>query len=654
MKRKIYSILFSLLIVSVFSVGQNTADSLKNLLSSSKEDTAKVNVLIKLSDEFRTSNINQSLEYANQALRLSEQLNFTAGLISSNNSIGIANYFMSNYPQALSHYIKCTKILEKTGNKKKLAAVNSNIALIYQVLKQYKDAENYFQKSLSIDEELGDSLSMAESYNNIATIYQDLAKNDIALTYNLKALKIREAKNDKEGLPSTLSNLGVVFMNMKDYKHSAEYLVKALHLYKTNSDSMGVALAYANLGDLYESQKSFDKSLAYYDSSITISKKNKYLDYLSYNYQHISFACSEMKDFEKALDYHKLFMDTKDSIYNKENAQQLAEMQTKYETEKKEKEIIESKAESEKQSNLKNAFIIGFILMVLLAYFIFRGYVTKKRSNEIIIIQKQEVEIQKEIVELKSKEIHDSINYAKRIQEAILPPENSVKQLLPDSFVLYIPKDIVSGDFYWIEPWGDKVLFAVVDCTGHGVPGALMSIVGYNLLGKALNELGLSRPSLILNSLSKGIGKTLRQTGTDSEVKDGMDIALCALDYKTKMLEYAGAFNPLYVIREGKLIEIHPDKNPIGTYLHGELKNYTHHEIQLQKGDTVYIFSDGYADQFGGDKGKKFKYKSLQQLLISIQDKSMTEQKNILIKKLKDWQGNLEQVDDILIMGVRI
>jgi serine phosphatase RsbU (regulator of sigma subunit) len=193
-----------------------------------------------------------------------------------------------------------------------------------------------------------------------------------------------------------------------------------------------------------------------------------------------------------------------------------------------------------------------------------------------------------------------------------------------------------------------------VDCTGHGVPGALMSIVGYNLLGKALNELGLSRPALILNSLSKGIGKTLRQTGNDSEVKDGMDIALCSLDYKTLKLEYAGAFNPLYVIRDGELIEIHSDKNPIGTYMDGELKNYTHHEMQLKKGDTIYVFTDGYADQFGGAKGKKFKYKSLQQLLISVQNKSMNEQRDILFKTLNDWKGSLEQVDDILVMGVKI
>jgi serine phosphatase RsbU (regulator of sigma subunit) len=157
-----------------------------------------------------------------------------------------------------------------------------------------------------------------------------------------------------------------------------------------------------------------------------------------------------------------------------------------------------------------------------------------------------------------------------------------------------------------------------------------------------------------LNSLSKGIGKTLRQTGNDSEVKDGMDIALCSLDNKTKMLEYAGAFNPLYIIRNGKIIEVHSDKNPIGTYMDGELKNYTNQEIQLQTGDTIYIFTDGYADQFGGVKGKKFKYKSLQQLLISIQDMSMDEQKNILARSLNDWKGKLEQVDDILIMGVRI
>jgi serine phosphatase RsbU (regulator of sigma subunit) len=248
----------------------------------------------------------------------------------------------------------------------------------------------------------------------------------------------------------------------------------------------------------------------------------------------------------------------------------------------------------------------------------------------------------------------DSINYAKRIQEAILPPDEVVKKYLPDSFILNMPKDVVSGDFYWVEPWGNKILFAAVDCTGHGVPGALMSVVGYNLLGKALNELGLSRPSLILNSLSKEIGKTLRQKGSDSLVKDGMDLALCALDVKTLQLEYAGAFNPLYVVRKGNLIELAADKQPIGTYLEGELKSYTNQELQLEKGDTIYVFTDGYADQFGGEKGKKFKYKALQRLLIEIEGKPMEIQKDILERTTKRWRGNLEQIDDILIIGVRV
>ena len=630
------------------------ADSLKEVISSSKEDTLKVNALNALSSELRASNTIQSLEYAKLALGLAEQLKFKSGLISAHNNIGIACYFTGAYPEALRHYLEAVKLLETINNKRRLSAEYNNIAALYLEQSDYKDAESYFMKSLKMDEELGDKLGMAQSYNNIGTIYHDQNRDDDALIVYFKSLQLRQSINDTEGLPSTYANIGNSLVNKKDYEKAEGYLRQSLVCYKKNGDTMGIALAYINLGDLFSTKKLNDAALAFYDSSVVISKKNTYRDYLSYAYKAMASVNSDKENFEKAYSYHQLYMDVKDSIYNKENAAQISEMQTKYETEKKEKEIIESKAESEKQANLKNAFIVGFILMVLLAYLIFRGYVTKKRSNEMITIQKQEVEIQKEIVELKSKEMLDSINYAKRIQEAILPPENIVKQFLPNSFVLYLPKDIFSGDFYWVEPWGDKILFAAVDCTGHGVPGALMSIVGYNLLGKAVNELGLSRPALILNSLSKGIGKTLRQTGTDSEVKDGMDIALCSLDHKTKMLEYAGAFNPLYIIREGKLIEIHSDKNPIGTYMDGQLKNYTNQEIQLQEDDVVYVFTDGYADQFGGEKGKKFKYKSLQNLLLSIQDRSMEEQKSILIKNLNDWKGNLEQVDDILVMGIKM
>ncbi len=271
-----------------------------------------------------------------------------------------------------------------------------------------------------------------------------------------------------------------------------------------------------------------------------------------------------------------------------------------------------------------------------------------------VIERTSEIQRQKDEIEEQKKHITDSIHYAKRIQNAILPSNDFAKTLLPNSFLLYKPKDIVSGDFYWMRDEDDKALFAAVDCTGHGVPGAFMSIVGHNYLNHAVNVTGARKPNEILDALNNGVTSSLGQHSGENAVKDGMDIGLCSLDYKSNKLEYAGAFNPTYIIRNGEIIEIKGDKFPVGSFVGETLQSFKNNEFQLEKGDTFYIFSDGYPDQFGGPKGKKFKYKQFRELLLSIQDKDMAVQKVILDETIEAWRGDIEQLDDILVIGVRI
>ena len=294
---------------------------------------------------------------------------------------------------------------------------------------------------------------------------------------------------------------------------------------------------------------------------------------------------------------------------------------------------------------------IGLILILYLVAIVFEN--TKNTALKNLDEKNNLLDIQKKTLEIKQKEILDSINYSRRIQSAILPPDKIVKRLLPDSFILYKPKDIVSGDFYWVTEWGNKILFAAVDCTGHGVPGAFMSIVGQNILNQSVNEYGLSKPNLLLNSLNKGVSRTL---GADDEniIRDGMDLALCTLDKKNMQLEFAGAFNPLWILRNNEIIEIKGNKFPIGSFMDDAIQNFDNHEMKLEKGDLLYIFTDGYADQFGGPKGKKFKDKNVKKLLLEISNESMDRQKEILETTMEDWKGELEQIDDILIMGVKI
>jgi serine phosphatase RsbU (regulator of sigma subunit) len=279
--------------------------------------------------------------------------------------------------------------------------------------------------------------------------------------------------------------------------------------------------------------------------------------------------------------------------------------------------------------------VICTIIFVLTEYF-----VAKKNNIQSILVQK-------------NKDITDSITYAKRIQQAILPPDRLVKKLLPESFILYKPKDIVSGDFYWVTEWGNKVMFAAVDCTGHGVPGAFMSIVGQNILSQSVNEYGLSRPNLILNALNKGVSRTLGKD-SDNVLRDGMDLALCAIDLKEMKMEFSGAMNPAWVLRDTEIIELKGNKFPIGSYVDGADQHFENTEFQLKKGDRIYVFTDGYADQFGGPKGKKFKYKNIKTLLLDTRHESMDRQLEILDRTIESWRGNLEQIDDILVMGVKI
>lgn len=294
-----------------------------------------------------------------------------------------------------------------------------------------------------------------------------------------------------------------------------------------------------------------------------------------------------------------------------------------------------------------------FGLCALAIGFIAYSYFTIRRANTKITKQNLEIESQKNVIEKKNQEMIDSINYASTIQSATLPTNEQWSQLLPDSFVLFKPKDIVSGDFYWLAQSGDDIFFSAVDCTGHGVPGALMSIVGYNGLNQAIGEQKLSEPASILKHLSSSVNDSLRKTEHDNYVKDGMDIALCKLNFKELTLEFASAFNPLLIVRNGEEILTKGDRIAIGS-LDTDEQPFQNHHIKLQKGDCIYIYSDGYADQFGGEHGKKMKTTVMRQKLVEFSSLPMAEQQVALEKHLTEWQGSHPQVDDICVIGVRV
>ena len=318
--------------------------------------------------------------------------------------------------------------------------------------------------------------------------------------------------------------------------------------------------------------------------------------------------------------------------------------------------LKKQKKESEHQSEVKQQKIIiwavvgGLALVFLFSIFLGNRYrITQK--------QKKIIEEKNKIVEEKNKDITDSINYAKRIQEAILPAKEIKYKLFPNAFVLFQPRDIVSGDFYWFTEKNGKRIISAVDCTGHGVPGAFMSMIGNAFLNEIVNQRGITQPSEILSELRHSIIHSLKQSDKEGGAKDGMDIALLSFDDENNTVEFSGAHNPLLRCKmaDGKwqMEEYLADKRPIGYYL-GKGLPFTNQKISLQKGDTLYIFTDGYADQFGGPKGKKFKYKQFQEVLLSIQNEPMIKQEEILLKKFSEWKGSLEQIDDVLVIGIKV
>jgi serine phosphatase RsbU (regulator of sigma subunit) len=685
---------FLLLSCTLFGQG-NKIDSLESFLKTAPKDTSKVNALNEIGYEYVNDAPDKTIKYSSDALKFAEEIHYDYGIMCSHSNLGLAAYYKNNYEEALSHYAKAKAIADKTHNISKLASILNNIGLVYDDKADYTKALEYYLKALKIADSVGGNKRLlASTLNNVGLIYKNLKKYDEALAYYSRSLKIKEEIKNKKGVGSSLHNIGLVYKLKGEYDKSLEYYFKALEIRKEVNDLSGTAMTLNNIGSIYDEKKEYEKAFPYYVEALKVRKdlkdnfnlcvsifslgenyynRKKYAegiacfnqalemakkfgakDLMKYGYEALAKAYADQKNFTKAYENQKLLTEIKDSILNSETTKQLFEMQAKYENEKKQREIELLTKDSEIQAlqlNKNRLWItvlwIAILLVIALAALLYNRFKIKQKINLQLEHRNMEITQQK-------KEITDSINYAKRIQESILPPAETWNRILPDSFIFYRPKDIVSGDFYWIEQKNDFVCFAAVDCTGHGVPGALMSVVGFNLLTQAINEVNLLKPSEILKHLDAGVTKTLRQSETGKGVKDGMDLSLCTLNIKTLELQYAGAFNSLYYISKGVFSEIKADKFPIGVNLDGIVDNYTNHTIQLQKGDMVYLYSDGYADQFGGLKGKKFKYNQLKELLVSISSLPVHQQKSKIESQFDLWKGDLEQIDDVVIIGVRV
>lgn len=687
--KKIIRVIFIFLILNFFP--QNffaqsiNTDSIEVFLKNEKNDTVKMNASNKLCRDFwQTGEYNKSLQYAQTALSIAKKLNLKKGITSAYNNLGVTYWYQGYYSKALENHLSALKIKEELveqaeksndpvqlkESKNSVAKSFNNIGMVYDSQNNFSKALQYYGQALKIQEELGDKNGVASDLNNIGNVYRSEKNYFKALEYFLKCLKIMKETGNKSGIESSLANLGNVYNSQKNYSKALEYDIQSLEIAKELNDKYAITVSLNNLGLVNENLGHNEKALEFLNQGLASAKEMGSKEWIKISYEALSDLYEKMKQPAKALEYYKLFSDVKDSLLNDDNNKNIAQMQAQFDSDKKdneinllnkdkvlkETEIQKQKAEAEKQQALRNAFIIGFILVMLFALFIFRSYRQKQKANIIITEQKNEVEKQKHIIEEKNKDITDSINYARRIQTAMLAPIEDIAKTLKDFFILYKPKDIVSGDFYYYAVAEEKIIIAVADCTGHGVPGAFMSMIGNDALNEIIIEKKCIVPGEILSNLHDGVRKALKQDTSKTQTADGMDIALCTLDLKNNTLEYAGALRNLYISRDqNKLLEeIKANKQSIGGAKSDIKKTFTNNIIQLNKGDAFYIFSDGYADQFGGTEGKKFMIKRLKDIILEIQNRTMPEQEIVLNNTIEDWKGSTEQVDDILVVGVRV
>lgn len=697
-------------------------DSLKNLLETSN-DSIKINTLINLSRMYLTKNLLESVDYATQAVELARSNKFLSQESEALTLLGGARYYQGNYDKAGEAWISCIDVLQHrmelaADSVKKLSLLNAiallynNVGLIYKSKGEYDKAIDYYQQNLKIQEEIGNTLNMARGRANIGNVYFFFAVDlDKALDYYQQSLELFtryaeekkddpvEAGNGKTGMANTYLNIGNLYNEKNDAGRALDNLRKALNLYQELDNKtmeadilsrMGMvylqggsyqealdaslnalktfrevgqqreeASILKNIGNIYFKWGRYNESLEYLNQSIKISKDLHLKKEVYDVYKDKSEVLAALGNYKDALENYANYVVLKDSSIREENMKQISELETKYETERVEKENDLLNTQNKLQeADIKRQRVImmSLILLALVIFgfgsFAYRQYRAKKKAN--ILLEEQNIEIkqQRDQIFQQKQEITDSIHYASRIQKAVLPPESTLEQL-SDHFILYKPRDIVSGDYYWMTRKDDKTIILAADCTGHGVPGAFMSMLGISFMNEIVNKNDETQANEILNQLRENVVHSLHQKGKEGEQQDGMDLALCVIDNDLKKMQFAGAYNPLYLIRNGELTEYKPDKMPIGIYKE-QAKNFSNNIIDIRKGDCLYLFSDGYVDQFGGPKTKKFMAKNFKDLLVSIAPEPMNKQKDILDKTIEEWKAHVEQVDDILVLGLRI
>lgn len=572
---------------------------------------------------------------------------------------------------------------KQANNSQQAAFYLNKIAFIYWEFGNPKEAINYFLETIPLNEKVGNYNDIKAVYSNIALIYSDMDRLDLTLEYFYKSLEARRKLNNKGEVAAGLIDVAYIHTALNQSEKAIQLLEEALELSREvnnprltlnslkllaqNYDNLGnkaKATEYGGMANAYEQQLATQQIKTEYETKVVKSQAEAERERMQRTQQELLMSLRELQSKAMQDSLNFVVLRKQDSLRKAEEEAQRKQTEIDLlNTDKmlKEAQLREREAQSRIQRIIILAGAIFVLVLIVSSVTIYKNYKDKKKANELLNLQNIEIQKQRDQIQKQNENISKSINYAQGIQRALLPPQSNLQAIFPESFIFFRPRDVVSGDYYWFKElttgYGSnekngKVAVSAIDCTGHGVPGAFLSMIGYNLLDDIVFR-GIHKPGAILTELNNGIRRTLRQDETDN--RDGMDMALCVVDTHTNTVEFSGAKNPLVYVVNNEVNRIRGDKESIGGGMDYRNDEFTTHVIKVENPTWFYMFSDGFIDQFGGPDGRKFMIKNFIDLLAGISILPPDQQRDILKNTLKDWLGTkYPQVDDILVVGFKI
>lgn len=580
----------------------------------------------------------------------------------------LGNYYfeLQDLPEGLMNFNAALLLLPDDYRNKRLRKLRFDIEMTQYYMGNYSAALPHMYWLRSAEERIGDSIEISRVYNSLGVLHMVMKNHDSAMYYHTRSYGIRSRAGDKNYIGQSLNNLGAVSFERQQYEQALAYFSEGKKWrMEGGTPEPGIIESFINVGKTYYKLRQPAVAKKELLEALSRSNKIKAGELTRRAYEYLIKIYADEGNFRAAYEAQQMFVFLKDSLYGLQKREDVLRMT--YNHHRREDSIAEVqrdamyKMEREKQQMVEDerekntriyAMAVGAVILFLLtlAFVFFRANRQSRKANSIISAQH-------DALAEKQKEINDSISYARRIQEALLPSGQLLQQLFPEHFIFFRPRDVVSGDFYWAartgNPGAEKMLIAAADCTGHGVPGAMMSMIGINLLNRIVNEKEISSPEKILFELHKNIITAFSASPETSAVKDGMDIALVCIDPGNKQFSFAGASRPVVLHTVNGQQDIRGDRWSVGGEKDAETP-YTLHTFPLKEVKGFYLFSDGFGDQFGGAKGKKFKVKNLLGLLESVREQKAAAQEETVSQAFDDWKKNMEQVDDVLLIGVRL